>query len=58
MKKKYVIEFTHASGEKEIVELVTDNIEWSVQQWARNRQIIKHEVIEESVDNSKQMLFG
>ena len=58
MKKKYVIEFTHASGEKEIVELVTDNIEWSVQQWARNRHIVKHEVIEENVDNSKQMLFG
>ena len=26
MKKKYLIEFTHSSGETEIVELVTDEI--------------------------------
>jgi len=58
MKRKYLIEFTHSNGEKEIVELTTDRLEWSIQQWSRNRNIIKHEVIEEGSSNSKQMLFG
>lgn len=58
MKKKYIIEFTHSNGEKEIVELVTDRIEWSIDQWKRNRNVIKHEIIEEGSTNNKQMLFG
>lgn len=58
MKKKYTIEFTHSSGEKEIVELVTDRLDWSIEQWSRNRHIINHEIIEEGSTNNKQMLFG
>jgi len=56
--KKYIIEFTHANGEIEEVELTTDRLEWSIDQWCRNRHIINHRVISEGNSNSKQMLFG
>lgn len=56
--KKYTVEFTHSNGEKEIVELTTDRLEWSIQQWTRNRNIIKHKILEEGSSNSKKMLFG
>lgn len=58
MKKTYLVEFTHSSGEKEEVELVTDNIDWSIAQWCRNRSIINHQIISEGNSNNKQMLFG
>ena len=56
--KKYIVEFTHASGEVEEVELITDRLEWSIKQWCRNRSIISHQVISEGSSNTKQMLFG
>ena len=56
--KKYIIEFTHQDGKIEEVELITDNIEWSIEQYCRNRSIVKHEIINESNSNRKQMLFG
>lgn len=56
--KKYLIEFTHADGTVEEVELTTDRLEWSIQQWCRNRAVINHKVISEGSNNSKQMLFG
>lgn len=56
--KKYLIEFTHSNGEKEIVELTTDRIEWSIQQWCRNRSVVDHKILEEGSSNNKQMLFG
>lgn len=56
--KKYLIEFTHSNGEVEEVELTTDRLEWSIQQWSRNRAIVNHKVISESSGNSKQMLLG
>lgn len=58
MKKKYLIEFTHSNGQKEEVELVTDRLEWSIEQWSRNRSITKYEILEEGNNNNKQMLFG
>lgn len=58
MKKKYLIEFTHSNGQKEEVELVTDRLEWSIEQWSRNRSIVKYEILEEGTNNNKQMLFG
>ena len=58
MKKKYIVEFTHVSGEVEEVELITDNIEWSIEQWCRNRSIVDHKIINEGNSNSKQMLFS
>lgn len=56
--KKYIVEFTHANGEVEEVELITDRIEWSIEQWCRNRFIVDHKIISEGNSNSKQMLFG
>ena len=56
--KTYLIEFTHSTGKKEIVEIKTDNLEWSVEQWKRNRHVVKHEILEEGNTNTKQMLFG
>ena len=58
MKKKYLIEFTHADGTKEEVELVTDRLKWSIDQWCRNRTIVSHKVLEESKSNVKNMLLG
>ena len=58
MKKKYLVEFTHLSGEVEKVELITDDIKWSIDQWCRNRSIAEHRILEEGNSNNKQMLFG
>lgn len=58
MKIKYIVEFTHLDGKVESVELVTDNIENSIEQWTRNRAIAKYEILEEGQSNNKQMLFG
>ena len=57
-KKKYLIEFTYTNGDKEEVELTTDNIEWSIEQYSRNRKIVSHQILNEGSNNSKQMLFG
>jgi hypothetical protein len=56
--KKYIIEFTHSNGEKELVELTTDRIEWSIEQWKRNRSVVKHQIIESTSTSNKQMLLG
>lgn len=56
--KKYLIEFTLADGTKEEVELTTDRIDWSIEQWSRNRRVIDHKIIEEGTSNKKNMLFG
>jgi len=56
--KKYIVEFTHIDGVVEKVELITDNIDWSIEQWTRNRQVANYKIINEGSSNSKQMLFG
>ena len=56
--KKYLIEFTYTNGEIERVELETDRLAWSIEQYCRNRSILNHNVITEGNSNSKQMLFG
>jgi hypothetical protein len=59
--KKYIIEFTHQDGKVEEVELITDRIEWSIEQWKRNRAIVNHKIIKEessNQNNNQQMLFG
>lgn len=58
MKKKYIVEFTDVDGNVETVEFVTDKIDWSIQQYCRNRAIVES-VIKGSTDTpGKQMLFG
>ena len=58
MKKKYVVEFTMQDGSTELITLNTDRIEWSIDQWKRNRAVASHSIVSEGSDNSKQMLFG
>lgn len=57
-KKKYLIEFEHIDGEVELVELVTDRLEWSIDQYCRNRAIKSTKVIKEDSTNTKGMLLG
>ncbi len=56
--KKYKVKFKEANGEEYIFEFLTDRIDWSIDQYCRNRQIVSHKIIKEEVDKSKGMLFG
>ena len=56
--KKYIVEFTYLDGTKEEVEFLTDKIDYTINQYRRNRMIAKSEVINESNTNSKKMLLG
>lgn len=56
--RKYIVEFTMTDGSIEEVEFTTDRLQWSIEQWMRNRSVIKHEIISEGNTNTKQMLFG
>lgn len=56
--KKYIIEFTHGDGEKEIIEFETDRgYDWTVQQFSRNRHVISDKLISESAISTKRMLL-
>lgn len=56
--KKYIVEFKLGDGSIEEVELITDRIDWSIEQWCRNRTVLDHKIISEGSSNSKRMLFG
>ena len=56
--KNYVIEFIMADGTKEIVELTTDRLACSIDQWSRNRSVASHQIIKEDNNNNKKMLLG
>lgn len=56
--KTYLVEFVLVDGTVEEVEFTTDRLQWSIDQWCRNRRVVKHEVIEEGNSNTKQILFG
>lgn len=57
--KTYLVEFTLMNGEVEQVEFTTDRLEWTINQWCRNRAVTNHRLVEEgSQDNNKRMLFG
>jgi hypothetical protein len=56
--KKYLVEFTHLNGTVETVEFLTDRLDWTVEQYCRNRAISKHQVIEEGVADTRKMLLG
>jgi hypothetical protein len=56
--KEYIIEFTMSDGSVELVELKTDRLEWSIDQWKRNRAVSHHKVINENNSSGKQMLLG
>lgn len=56
--KKYLVEFKHLDGTVEQMEFVTDKIDWTIEQYRRNRQIASHTILESSSSQGKQMLFG
>lgn len=56
--KKYIVEFKLGDGSIEEVELITDRIDWSIEQWCRNRSVLDHKIISEGSSNTKRMLFG
>lgn len=56
--KKFIVEFTYTNGTQEEVSFETENIEWSIDQYYRNRAITSHTIIKEGNSSSKQMLFG
>lgn len=58
MKKKYLVEFKEANGNTYEFEFLTDNIQFSIDQYTRNRTIISHRIINEGTTGKKQMLFG
>ena len=59
MKKKYVVEFSLPDNSTEVVEFITDNVEWSIEQWSRNRVVVGHSVLEElNTPSTKKMLLG
>lgn len=56
--KKYLVEFTMIDGAKEEVTLITDRLQWSIDQWMRNRKVSNYEILEEGSSNTKQILLG
>ena len=56
--KKYVVEFKEAGGRVYEFEFMTDDIQYSIEQYCRNRHIVEHKIINEGTGNRKQMLFG
>lgn len=56
--KKYIVEFTMTDGSKEEVEFITDRLEWTIEQWCRNRSVSNHQVLNEGTIDRKQMLLG
>jgi len=56
--KKYIVEFKLGDGSIEEVELITDKIDWSIEQWGRNRTVLDYKIISEGSSNTKRMLFG
>jgi hypothetical protein len=56
--KKYIIEFTYLNGEAEEVEFETDRgLDWTIEQFSRNRSVTSHKIISEVSTSSKKMLF-
>lgn len=56
--KKYLVEFKHLDGRVEQMEFTTDKIDWTIEEYSRNRQIASHTILESSSSQGKQMLFG
>jgi len=56
--KTYIVEFTLTDGTKEEVSFTTDKLEWTIDQWCRNRSVVNHKVLNEGTIDRKQMLLG
>lgn len=58
MKKEYTVLFKEIDGYEYEFKFVTENIDKAIKQYARNRNIIAHQILQEGNSNQKQMLFG
>ena len=47
MNKTYLIEINYISGEVDQIELTTDRLDWSMDQYQRNREPLNWKVISE-----------
>ncbi len=47
MKKEYTVLFKEADGYEYEFKFVTDNIERTIKEYARNRSVVAHEIIQE-----------
>ena len=47
MNKTYLIEINYTTGETDQLELTTDRLEWSMEQYQRNREPLNWKVISE-----------
>lgn len=56
--KKYLVEFTHIDGKVETLEFLTDRLDWTIEQYCRNRAISNFQVLQEGVADTKKMLLG
>lgn len=56
--KKYIVEFKMLDGSTEEIEFLTDRIDWTIEQYGRNRAVVSHNILEEGSSKSKKMLFG
>ena len=56
--KKYIVEFIETNGNTHQFEFITDEIDKSISQYTRNRNIIGHSILSEGSGGKKQMLFG
>ena len=52
--KKYLIEITESNGEVSTLELETDRLDWSMEQYQRNRNPFTWEVTAEIVETSSE----
>ena len=56
--KHYIVEFTYTDGTTEQVEFNTDRgLQWTIDQWSRNRAVSKSVLISESAASNKRMLL-
>ena len=46
MNKTYLIEINYISGEVDQIELTTDRLEWSMEQYCRNREPLTWRIVE------------
>jgi|TARA_B110000285_G_scaffold42150_1_gene46559 hypothetical protein len=56
--KKYIVEFKLVDGTTQEVEFLTDKIDWTIEQYKRNRAVTAHQILQEGSSNTKKMLFG
>lgn len=47
MNKTYLIEITYTNNKKEQIELTTDRLNWSMEQYQRNRESLNWKIISE-----------